>query len=448
MCIVLFVQLPLEKAAIWSILGGYLLLPSGISVDVHLLPPLDKSVIPALAAYLVCLMKGATSSAPRRSFIIYLLACAFVMSPLLTTFGNSYELHIGDRSIPGFYPANGLKLVLQNILTIVPFFLGKRFLSSDEARLLLLKTLPTSALLYSVPMLFELRMSPQLQRMVYGAAPSAFAHMVRAGGYRPVVFLSNGLELALFISTAFVAALIVARARGRLSHISLRGAAAYLGCLLLLCKTLGSILYGVAAAPLVLLTKPRLWVRISCVMALIVCAYPALRTADVIPVRGIVAAADTLSAARGGSLQFRLDNEDKLLAKANQKWLFGWGTWGRNRVYDQDTGSDESVTDGEWIIRFGMFGWFGYLSLFGLLAASLFRARARVRGPMTNESAVVAGMALLLAINMVDLIPNANLVPLTFVIAGSLAGCVPITSRVAKGARGRPAKPAEAVALS
>jgi hypothetical protein len=420
-CIFLFVRLPVEEAAIWSLLAGYLLLPSAASLDVHFLPPLDKFSIPAMSTYVLCLMKGSRSP-PRRSIFFYVLAFCFVVSPVLTTLNNSYELNIGDRSIPGFYPLDGVKLALQNLLTLAPFFVGMRILSSDRGRELLLKSLTIAALVYSLPMLFELRMSPQLQRMIYGAAPSAFAHLVRAGGYRPVVFLSTGLELALFTAIAFIAAVVAMRARWRFFELPAGGIATYLGGLLLLCKTMGTTIYGVVAAPLVLFATPRTWVRISCIVVLIICAYPLLRTYDLIPVRRMVAAASTLSAERAGSLQFRVENEDRLLIKANQKPFLGWGTWGRNRVYDRDTGTDLSITDGEWILRFGMFGWFGYLSLFGLFATSIFKGLSGVKGPVTSSSILLGALTLILAVNLTDLIANANLLPLTYLIAGSIAG--------------------------
>src|SRR5438270_8517455 len=65
-CLVLFILLPVEAAAIWSLLGGYLLLPAAVSVDVHYLPPLDKFNVPALSTLLFCLMKGTQAPAPRR----------------------------------------------------------------------------------------------------------------------------------------------------------------------------------------------------------------------------------------------------------------------------------------------------------------------------------------------------------------------------------------------
>lgn len=435
----LFVLLPVEAAAIWSILGGYLLLPSTIRVDLHFLPPLDKSNIPAVSAFLLCWMKGTQSPAPRRSSLVYLFALGFVASAMLATLDNSYELHMGDRSIPGFYPLDGVKLAIQNAITLLPFFVGMRFLPSDEGRAQLVKAIAIAALVYSLPMLFELRMSPQLQRLIYGAAPAGFDTLIRAGGYRPLVFLSNGLELALFTSIAFIATAVAVRAKWRLLHLPAGAAATYLGGLLLLCKTLAMIVYGAVAAPLVLFTAPKTWVRISCVVVLIICAYPALRTYDIIPVHRVVAAADSISAERAGSFAYRVKNEDKLLAKANQKALFGWGTWGRNRVYDQKSGSDESVTDGAWIIRFGMFGWFGYLSLFGLFATAIFAARSGVKGPVTASAILVGGLTLLLAVNLIDLIPNANLLPLTYLMAGSIAGRARVRASLDAGLRsGRP----------
>jgi MFS superfamily sulfate permease-like transporter len=90
-------------------------------------------------------------------------------------------------------------------------------------------------------------------------------------------------------------------------------------------------------------------------------------------------------------------------------------------VFDQETGQDLSITDGTWIIRFGMFGWFGYIALFGLFAAAIFNARSGVTGPVTSSTILLGGLTLMLAVNLTDLIPNANLLPLTYVVAGSIS---------------------------
>jgi hypothetical protein len=422
-CIVLFVRLPVEKAAIWSLLGGYLLLPSGTTVDLPLLPPIDKTSIPAVSAFVLCWMKGTRYPAPQRTLMIYCFALVFVLSPIFTSLNNSYELQIGSRSLPGFYPLDGVKTALRNLITLAPFFVGMRFLSSENGRALLLKSLPGAALFYSVPMLFEIRFSPQLHRWVYGFFPHDFSQQFRDGGYRPVDFLNHGLAVALFAAMAVIAAAIVYRAKWHILRLPAAAVTSYLAVLLLLCKTMGATVYAIVAAPLALFTTPRAWVRLACAILLLVCAYPLLRTYDVVPVHHIAAAAKTISIDRSASFQTRVKNEDMLLSKANEKPLFGWGTWGRNRVFTP-SGEDISVTDGEWIIQFGMFGWLGYLSLFGLLATAALRARTAVRGPVTQASVVIGGLSLLLAVNVVDLLPNSNIFPFTFLLAGSIAGCV------------------------
>lgn len=420
---ILFVLLPVEAAAIWSLLGGYLLLPSAMSVDVALLPPLDKFSIPAIATFVLCWMKGARSPAPPRSWLIYCLAFAFVVTPIFTSLNNSYELQVGGRSLAGFYPTDGVKLAFRNLFTLATFFVGMRFLSSDNARVLLLRSFAIAAIFYSLPMLYEIRMAPVLHSTVYGYFPHFFIQQIRNGGFRPVVFLRHGLEVALFASMAVIATTVAVRARWQLLRLPSGILAPYLFLVLLLCKSMGAVVYAAVVAPLVLFTSPRSWVKVAAAILLIVCAYPLLRTYNLVPVHSIAEAANTISADRSSSFQTRVTNEDSLLAKANEKPFFGWGTWGRNRVYDAQNGADISITDGEWIIQLGMFGWLGYLSLFGLLATSVMRARNAVRGPVTEASMAAGGLSLLLAVNVLDMIPNSNLVPLTFLIAGSVAGC-------------------------
>ena len=55
-------------------------------------------------------------------------------------------------------------------------------------------------------MLFEIRMSPQLHRWLYGYYPFGFITQMRYGGFRPSVFMENGLVCAFFAMTAMVAA--------------------------------------------------------------------------------------------------------------------------------------------------------------------------------------------------------------------------------------------------
>ena len=62
-----------------------------------------------------------------------------------------------------------------------------------------------------------------------------------------------------------------------------------------------------------------------------------------------------------------------MMDRASQRIWFGWGRFGRSRIFDE-WGSDVSVTDGRWTITLGQFGLFGFVAEFGLLALTVFRA--------------------------------------------------------------------------
>ncbi len=414
--------MPLANAIIWSLLGGYMLLPSALTLDAQLLPPVDKMGITAMATLVLCWIFGSRAPRPRRSFILYVFAAAFVLSPILTSFTNSYELQTAGKSVPGFYPLTGLKFAGRNLLSLIPMYIGSRFLSTDGARSALLRALPTATLFYSLPMLFEVRMSPQLHRWVYGYFPQdSFAQQIRNGGFRPVVFFPHGLVLALFTSLALLAAVVLLRTRTRVLGQKPGLVVAYLGGLLLLCKTLGPVIYAVLLSPLILLTRPRTWVKIACAASLMVCAYPFLRTHNLSPIETVSSLASFVSADRNRSLQIRLANENELLAKASEKPLLGWGGWGRNRIFDKWTGQDISVTDGGWIIQFGCFGWVGYLSLFGLLAIAPFRALGSMDKQVSRANVVRGGLVLLFTVYILDSIPNGTQSSLVFLLAGAIA---------------------------
>ena len=428
--------LPIEAAAIWSLLGGLMFLPSGMEVNFPLVPPLDKTSIPAITTLLLCWMKGTPTHPPRQSLVVYLLALGYVVAPIFSAFDNSYELQTGKLSIPGFYPIDGLKFAGRNLIYLAPFYIGSRILHTQRGRMLLLTTIPTAMLIYSLAMLFELRMSPQLHTWVYGYFPNdSFSQQMRDGGFRPVVFFQHGLALAFFTALTLIASLILVRTRTRIFQIPAGAVAGYFAGLLVLCKSLGPLAYGVLAAPLVLLTRPRTWVVACLPVLLMVTIYPVLRANDLAPTQLVSAVATAISPERSTSFSVRVKNEAMLLKKADDKAAFGWGTWGRNRIFDKDTGQDISVTDGGWILQFGQFGWLGYVTLFGLFAAIAFQALRALDRSVTPGNISLAGLTLLMTFYVLDQVPNANPLSLTFLIAGAVGTAA--RARVLQSGRSR-----------
>ena len=392
-----------------------------MKIDLPLLPPIDKNNVTVLTTFLYCAARGAPRPRGSVGMLLPFLAACYVLAPIGASFGNSYELRVGNFSLPGFYLLDGIKGSINNLIQISAFYIGLRFLSSATGRLEILKAFVASMLMYSVPMLAEERLSPQLHNWVYGYSPFSFIEHVRWNGYRPVVFLPQGLQLALFVAMALIAACTLARVRLKVMRLSARLAALYLVPILIMCKTLAAGIYAVALAPLALFARPTTSVKVATALMVFVCAYPALRTQDLVPIESVVSMATNVSKARADSFVTRIENESILMAKANQKPVFGWGGWGRNRVYNSLQSKDVSITDGGWIIYFGVYGWVGFLGLFGMFAVSVHRLHFYVKSADDLDAKIAAGLALLLAANIADMLPNANLTPITFIIAGSIA---------------------------
>lgn len=438
-----------QKALVWSLLAGYLFLPTGTGLDLPLLPALDKDSVPALVSVACLLALGAgrlsdPAQAPLpgwlpRHPLILLMISGVVLGAFLTVVTNRDALVYGEMRLPGLRLYDGFSAVLSVLVNLLPFVLARRYLASDASQQMLLRALCAGGLIYSVPIVYEVVMSPQMNNMVYGFFPHSWRQHIRDGGFRPIVFLHHGLRVGIFICVSVLAAAAWTRLDRSPRKNTFAMATAWLFLILLLCKTLGAFAIALALLPAVLLLRPRAQLMVAALLAGTILVYPALRGAGVIPVDRVVSLATQINADRAGSLIYRLMNEEMLLEKANQRPLFGWGGWGRARVYDE-SGRDISTTDGSWIIVIGTQGWLGYLSLFGLLCGPILLLFLRKRD--NGLTPTTAALGLVLAANLVDLIPNSGLTPVTWLLVGALAGRLEAGAVAAMAPGGVPAAPA------
>lgn len=448
----LFRALPPGRALIATLLAGYLLLPPPpAGFDLPLLPALTKDSIPAIAAlFMAVILQGRGLRLIPESGLARLLLAVYVASPVATALTNAEPVAWGSYVLPGLGLREAFGSMLAQILALLPFLLARSLLAAPGDQRDLLAALAIGGLAYSLPMLLELRLSPQLNIWIYGYFQHVFGQMVRGDGFRPIVFLYHALWVAFFTMTAVVAAAALARgSRGRGAALWL-WAAVYLLVVLILCKSFAAIFYALLLLPFVAVAGLRTQLRLAVLLAAVALAYPVAKASQLVPEQEIVAAAARLGEDRAQSLRFRFDNEAVLAARAYEKPLFGWGQWGRNQILEEHTGRILTVTDGRWIILLGVFGWVGFIAEFGLLTLPLFLLWWRMGALAGSEAARWAGaVALILAVNVVDLLPNATLTPLSWMAAGALLGLAEALRRRPAlqpdaGGRLRPAPPGPA----
>jgi hypothetical protein len=342
-----------------------------------------------------------------------------VLGAVMSAQTNSAPIRYGPTVLPGMRLYDGMSLALSGVMVVLPLLLGRKFFAHPENQALLLRALVVGGLVLSPLIVFEIRMSPQLNLMVYGFRANSWVQSVRGGGFRPSVFMTHGLQLAIFVAAVSLAAFGASRALDSARRRFYLLAGGWMLAVLFLSNSLGAFLIAIVFLPVMLFLNPRLQLLFAGVVAASIVFFPMLRSVDLVPTDRILEMVERIDARRVGSLAYRFRNEDILLDHAMEKPLFGWGSWGRNRVFDE-TGKDTVTTDGYWVIIMGSRGWVGYLATFGLLAGPILLLALYRRRYATSPVTVV--LALVVTASLVDLIPNAFLSPVTVLIVGALWG--------------------------
>ncbi len=412
---------PVKQAIFFAFTLAILFLPNGFSVDYPLIPPIDRETLTSLSLAIFLFIKGKKFTLfppglPSKILIGYLIIL------VISAWTNSDSFVIGDKFFPGLTQHDIFSTIVRTLLTLMPFILGRYFLNNIEDNEKLFKTLVVMGLLYTPFMLVELRLSPQFHNWVYGYSNVSFLQQMRGDGYRPTVFYGHGLGLAFWISTCAIAALALQKNRVKIAIFSASKVIAYLAVILVLCKTWSAMGYALLAMLLIIKFKPVKQTKWALILALIVFSYPFARTAGVFPDKAIVSNVQQYNADRAQSLNFRFENENILLARALERPYFGWNGWGRNRVYNQ-WGKDDSVTDGRWIIELGINGFIGFIFYYAILLMPLFYAHKnieKIKNP--RHQVYFAVLTIILAICIIDSIPNAGMSIMHLLFAGALLG--------------------------
>lgn len=365
-----------------------------------------------------------------------LLGTLIFNSRVLTRF----QPHVGDIPmllwcvIPFFSSiSNGLgaydgaSMILRRVtLWGLPYFIGRLYFHDRESLAELAFGIFLGGLIYMPFCLYEVVMSPRLHRIVYGFHPHHFGQSKRGGGWRPVVFMQHGLMTAMWMVTAWLSGYQLWRTGWLHTHFPKwkkiwTPAVGALLITVILCKSTGA-LGLMALGVLILHTIHKQWRFPLRILLILPVLYVLARGGGFWDGQNLIdLVARITSAERTQSLEFRLNNETILAEKAKERFMLGWGEWGRSFVRD-DEGRPLSVPDGLWILAFGQNGALGLAALLLtlMMPPTLFLRMYPPHRWRDPPVAAIAAGPLLIALFTLDSLFNDMFNPLIMILAGGL----------------------------
>ncbi|HEY4329275.1 MAG TPA: O-antigen ligase domain-containing protein [Phycisphaerae bacterium] len=415
--LLLFSVIPARRAVIAAFLTAWLFLPMAAFKLAPGIPHYDKMNATCLGVLLASLVFDTRRFLSFRPIWIDIPMALWCCCPMASSLSNELGFYDGMSAV--FY---------QTVTWGLPYLIGRLYFPDLASLKELAIGIFIGGLIYVPLCLWEIRMSPQLHNWIYGFQQHDFVQTMRFGGYRPMVFMQHGLMVGMWMCmTALIGFWLWYS--GALRTIR-RVPMAYLVPVLLitaiLCKSVGAIvLLGLGIVAIVMMQKMR-YPLVIWLLILAAPSYMAARASGVWDGSLLSTAAQNVAADRADSLDYRMKNEDLLAAKALKRPAFGWGTWGRSRIYDE-YGKDVAATDGLWIIALGSTGIIGLASwtIAMLLPTSLLFLNLRAsawREPLIAPP-IILGVVVVLYV--LDCIPNGMVNPIFTVCVGGLASLSP-----------------------
>jgi hypothetical protein len=411
--LLLFYLMRPRRAVIASVILAWLLLPvAGFKFSPGI-PAYNKIVATCLGALLGIAIFDFRRLLSFRPRWVDLPMAVWCLSPFAASLSNDLGAYDGLSAMFGHVMGWGL-----------PYLFGRIYFSNLIGIAELAVGIFMGGLLYVPLCLLEIRLSPQLHSWVYGFYQHDFSQTIRFGGWRPTVFMDHGLMVGMWMSMASLVGswLWISGTLRSLFRVPLPWLCVPLLATTVLCKSFGALVLLLMG--LVLMLGTRLGsIRIFVIaLALLAPIYCAVRIPGLWSAGALTEASATVSNERAGSLKFRLDNEDILVAKAMKQPVFGWGAWGRGRVYDSE-GRDISVTDGLWIIELGNHGFVGLTAMLSVFMVALVGLIRAVPGEYWRHRLAAPAVALCVMVLLyeLDCIFNALNNPIYTMGVGALA---------------------------
>lgn len=409
--VALFASLPPRRAAISAFIFAWLFLPT-VAFQVQGLPDYTKVSATCLGVLLGTVMFDSRSLLTIRPSWADAPIVVWTLSPIVTSYLNGLGIY------------DGLSVAFETgVMWGLPYLIGRVYLGDLAGLRALAVGIFVGGLVYAPLCLLEVRLSPQLNRWIYGYHVAGFMQTKRLGGWRPTVFMQHGLMVGMWMTAATLCGVWLWRGRMKtLGQFPMFVLVPFLVGSTILCKSLGAfgLLFGGLCALFSSTILKTRWVMVA--LASIPLVYIGVRTTGAYDIHRLVPLAAMIDENRAESLEARFSNEDLLIEKALQRRFFGWGGYNRSRIEREEAG-DSVPIDGMWIIALGQRGMVGALSI-TLLAVvpGLLILRRRPSAWAHPLFAGPAALATLLLISAVDNLLNAMINPVFMLAAGGLVG--------------------------
>lgn len=352
----LFIRFPPQRAVVISFVTAYLFLPLAAFKLPSIPVEYNKTSATCLGILLATCLYDAERFKTFRFSLFDIPIIIWCLCPFASSMTNGLGAYDGFSST-----------ISQTMGWGVPYFLGRIYLNSFYGLRQLAIGIFWGGLIYAPLCILETATHINLHGLIYRF--TAGSADLRYGGYRPSVFLQNGLALGTWMMFATLMGIILWRTKTikQIRNFPMSWVISFLLLAFILVKATGAYFLLVMALIIVFTaqlygTGLLLWLLIGGMFTYlylgVVGEFPGQEVIDFL--------ANFIDPDRLQSLGFRFMNEEVLSAKARQQILFGWGGYGRNQLY-KEGGYAITITDSLWIIAFGINGLVGLISIFTTL---------------------------------------------------------------------------------
>lgn len=412
-CCFFYKRFDILTATFITVVGGLLLLPVKVYLDLPLLPKLDKNFVSLISVIL-----GITIIKKKRydffgglKSVRYLIYTIFFITFINFLF-NKEPIFNGQYWVPGVTLYEAIAACFRNYLSI-SFLIVAINVVKTECDLIKLHKLLVIALIIYLPFIFiELLISPQLHNILYGFHPHSFEQQIRGGGYRPVVFIGHGLLTANIYLGGFITLLILQKLKLYIFSTTIHIFLVILFFILLIfLKSATAILLSFVALVLLYLSSDNLRKLILKCIVLFAIAYPLLVSFDLIPFDDIRELLEGIfPAERVQSLFFRFYNEKRFIEYLGDYILIGYGGLGRAMI-------PGAIVDGIWLVWSTWYGTIFWIIHVLLYSTYIFKTSK----DRNNASNVIHIFSVLPIVVLIDQLPNSSWSqPWVWLYAGAL----------------------------